>query len=390
MPKLVIIGANYLQLPLVLKAKEMGFETHVFAWEEDAVCKDVADFFYPISITVIDRIYLECNKIQPQGIVSIGSDLAIVAVNTIAERLGLIGNSLDCTKVCTDKFLMRSRLSSAGLSCPSFLRLTAADSELDNGSLSYPVIVKPVDRSGSRGVSKVDEPNGLWEAIQIARSESLHGDVIVEAYIEGRELSIEAISWRGEHRILQYTDKVTTGPPNFVEMSHHQPAILTELEKNKLHDTVIAALDALMIENGASHTEIKFDKDGESIIIEVGARMGGDCIGSDLVPLSTGYDFVKAVIDVSTGEFHHQSVSDIAYSGIHYVFANSGTLRGILFKGDEYVESHEVLVPIGSRITKVIDSSQRAAYYIYKSDHKIVYDPDQLVLISKEEFDDTI
>lgn len=390
MSKLVIIGANYLQLPLVMKAKEMGFETHVFAWEEGAVCKDIADFFYPITITDIDKIYLECKKILPKGIVSIGSDLATVAVNTIADRLGLIGNSLHCTKVCTDKFLMRSQLFSAGLRCPSFVRVSAAEPDPDYSTLSYPVIVKPVDRSGSRGVSKVDGQDELSEAIRKARSESLIGDVIVESYIEGRELSIEAISCRGEHHILQYTDKVTSGPPHFVEMSHHQPALLTELERDKLHDIVIAALDALMITNGASHTEVKFDQDGNSTIIEVGARMGGDCIGSDLVSLSTGYDFVKAVIDVSTGEFHSQTVSDIAHSGIHYVFAQPGILRGILFKGDEYVEKHEILIPMESRITKVVDSSQRAAYYIYKSDHRVEYDPAQLVLLTQEEIDDTI
>lgn len=390
MLKLAIIGANYLQLPLVMKAKEMGFETHVFAWEEGAVCKDIADYFYPITITDIDSIHSECQKIQPVGIVSIGSDLATVAVNTIADRMGLIGNSLACTKVSTDKFLMRSCLSSAGLRCPSFIRIASAEPDLDYSTLSYPVIVKPVDRSGSRGVSKVDGQDGLWEALNKARSESLIGDIIIESYIEGRELSIEAISWRGEHHILQYTDKVTTGPPHFVEMSHHQPALLTELERNKLHDTVISALDALMITNGASHTEVKFDQDGEPTIIEVGARMGGDCIGSDLVSLSTGYDFVKAAIDVSTGKFRSQTVSDIAYSGIHYVFAQPGMLRGILFKGDEYVEKHDILVPMESRITKVIDSTQRAAYYIYKSDHRVEYDSTQLVLLTQEEIDDTI
>lgn len=390
MSKLVIIGASYLQLPLVVRAKEMGFETHVFAWEEGAVCKDAADFFYPITITDIDGIYLVCKKIRPMGIVSIGSDLATIAVNTIADRLDLIGNSLHCTKVCTDKFLMRSCLSSAGLSCPAFVRVTAAEPDLDYGTLSYPVIVKPVDRSGSRGVSKVDGQAGLREAIEKARSESFIGDVIVESYIDGRELSIEAISWKGKHYILQCTDKVTSGPPHFVEMSHHQPALLTDLERNKLHDTVISALDALIITNGASHTEVKFDKDGNPTIIEVGARMGGGCIGSDLVRLSTGYDFVKAVIDVSIGKFHIPTVSDIAYSGIHYIFAEPGILRGILFKGDEYVEKHEILVPMESRITKVIDSTQRAAYYIYKSDHRVEYDPTQLVLLTQGEIDDAI
>ena len=116
-PSLAIIGASYLQKPLVLKAREMGFETHVFAWEDGAICKEVADHFYPISITEVDEICDICQRIQPKGIVSIGSDLATVAVNRVAEKLGLIGNSLACTEVTTNKYLMRERLKTGGIPC---------------------------------------------------------------------------------------------------------------------------------------------------------------------------------------------------------------------------------------------------------------------------------
>ena len=106
--KLAIIGASYLQKPLVEKAKEMGFETHIFAWEEGAVCKNIGDYFYPVSIREIDTILEQCKKIKPTGIVSIGSDLAMIAVNTIAHELGLIGNSIKSTKLYTNKYVIRS------------------------------------------------------------------------------------------------------------------------------------------------------------------------------------------------------------------------------------------------------------------------------------------
>ena len=92
MDKLVIIGAGEFQLPLIKKAKEMGYETHVFAWAEGAVGKDFADYFYPISITEKEIILEQCKQINPQGIVSIGSDLAVLTVNYVARSLHLPTN----------------------------------------------------------------------------------------------------------------------------------------------------------------------------------------------------------------------------------------------------------------------------------------------------------
>ena len=156
-PSLAIIGASYLQKPLVLKAREMGFETHVFAWEDGAICKEVADHFYPISITEVDEICDICQRIQPKGIVSIGSDLATVAVNRVAEKLGLIGNSLACTEVTTNKYLMRERLKTGGIPCPGYWLAGKNGSDLEVNPNDFPLIVKPVDRSGSRGISLVKD-----------------------------------------------------------------------------------------------------------------------------------------------------------------------------------------------------------------------------------------
>ena len=381
--KLAIIGASYLQKPLVEKAKEMGFETHIFAWEEGAVCKNIGDYFYPISITEIDTILEQCKKIKPTGIVSIGSDLAVIAVNTIAQELGLIGNSIESTKLSTNKYLMRSCFSAAGIECPKFAKYSAEWSEDYIKGMSYPLIVKPVDRSGSRGVNLVKNQNDLKSAIKEAEKASLSGEVIIEEFIDGRELSIESISWQGKHYILQYTDKVTSGAPHFIEMSHHQPAFITEKEKEQINTLVLKGLDALKIKYGASHTEIKINSKEEMRIIEIGARMGGECIGSDLVQLSTGYDFVRGVIEIATGKFNKPQFTENNYAGIHYIFPKPGILKGIIFKGDSYVVKHEVLVNMQDYIPEIKDSSPRPAYYIYKSDHRIEFDPDQLILLTK-------
>lgn len=380
MKKLAIIGASYLQKPLVHKALEMGYETHVFAWEDGAVCKAVADHFYPVSITEVDEICKICQMIQPQGIVSMGSDLATVAVNHVADKLGLIGNSLECTKLTTNKYLMRERLKAGGIPCPDYSLAV----EGEPCGIGFPLIVKPVDRSGSRGVSLVRDAARLADAVQEARVQSFSSQVIIEQYIEGRELSVEAISWQGKHYILQFTDKETTGAPHFVEKAHHQPADLTSSQKCELSKLVRNSLDCLGVFYGASHSELKITDDGKMYMIEVGARMGGDCIGSHLVKLSTGYDFARGVIEVAVGRFKEPVLAKPAHAGIHYVFPQPGKLLEVQFNASSQIVHHEVLVSIGDEIPPISDSSQRPAFYIYQGNQRMPWDPGLLTLITKE------
>ena len=107
MKKLAIIGASYLQEPLIEKAKSRGIETHVFAWKVGDIGERTADFFYPISIVEKEQILKKCQEIGIDGICSIASDLAAIAVNYVAEKMGLTGNSMKCVEVSTNKHSMR-------------------------------------------------------------------------------------------------------------------------------------------------------------------------------------------------------------------------------------------------------------------------------------------
>lgn len=383
--RLAIIGASYLQKPLLMKARDMGFETHVFAWQEGAVCEPLADCFYPISIIDIESILRICQEIKPQGIVSIGSDLAGITVNRVAAELGLIGNTLDCTKRTTQKFLMREGLRECGMPCPRYWLLEDANPLPELMERDYPLIVKPVDRSGSRGVTLVKEKTDLASAIQAAREESFCKQVILEQFVEGRELSVESISWQGKHYILQFTDKETTGAPHFIEKAHHQPADLTIDQVEELSKIITESLNCLGIEYGASHSELKITSNGEIYIIEIGARMGGDCIGSHLVQLSTGYDYVKGVIEVAVGQFQEPVLSQLAHSGIHYLFTQPGRLNSVALNLNLAIVDHQVLAQIGDSLPEITDSSQRPACYLYQSDKRLAFDPKVVSLITCNE-----
>lgn len=299
--KLVIIGANDFQDQLILKAKSLGYETHVFAWEDGAVGKKHADFFYPVSIVEKEEILEKCREISPAGVCSIASDLASITVNYVAQGLGLPCNKTENNLIQTNKYAMRQALSDAGVPCPKFLHTGCEIDERGLEGFSFPIIVKPTDRSGSRSIMKLNSPEGLKEAVAAACEVSFEKKAIIEEYLEGEEYSMETISYRGEHHYLATTKKFTTGAPHFIETGHREPSGLDDEILEKAKQTVQKALCALRIENSAGHSEFKVSPDGEIRIIEIGARMGGDCIGSDLVYLSTGNDFVKMVIDVACG-----------------------------------------------------------------------------------------
>ncbi len=368
--KLAIVGASYLQLPLVKKAKEMGIETHCFAWEEGAVCKEVADFFYPISIIEKKDILKKCQEIGVDGITTIASDTAVVTVNYVASRMGLRSNPDEYSETTTNKFKMRQCFMEHEVPSPKFTKVDDLN-RIQVNDFKFPLIVKPTDRSGSRGVEKVLESSQLEEAVIRAQKESFEHKAIVEEFVTGREISVESISYEGKHYILQFTDKVTTGAPYFVELEHHQPSSLPEDIKSKVKDIVLNALDALHICYGASHAELKITKDGDIRVIEIGARMGGDFIGSNLVQLSTGYDFLKGVIEVALGQFSEPRITAHMCSGVYFLSEETKWLLPYIQRSSSDPKIVEASIT-DKELRKIECSGDRSGYLIYQSNEKYI------------------
>ena len=365
MKPIIIIGANDFQNQLILRAKALGYTTHVFAWQCGDVGERTADYFYPVSIVEKERILEICRAIKPVGVCSIASDLAAITVNFVAEGLGLVGNGMLSAMTATNKHLMRLAFEKAGLpSCRSIL--VTEDTDLSALPLKYPVIVKPTDRSGSRGIRKVTAPDELPAAIAFAREPSFEKKVLVEEFAEGREYSVEYLSWEGEHRFLAVTEKFTTGAPLFVETGHLQPPKHMDAETlESIKALVPRVLDCLGVKYGASHTELKVDSDGTIRLIECGARMGGDCIGSDLVPLSTGVDYVRGVIDAACGLAPDtEPAGKTCVAAVRFLFsqADLDALETIKRENPESLYRVSEILPIDGH--EIRDSSTRYGYYI--------------------------
>ena len=365
---LAVIGASYLQLPLILKAKEMGLCTHVFAWAADDVGEKAADVFYPISIVEKEAILEQCRKIGIDGITSIGSDLAMKTVSYAAEALGLPANSAEAVLRSTDKHAMRLAFEANHDPSPRSILVTSYD-DVPLSELSFPLIVKPLDRSGSRGITRLESPDGLKEAIEAARECGFKKQALLEEYAEGKEYSVESISHNGKHTILAITEKFTTGSPHFIETGHLEPSGLDEAMTEHVKRVITHALSSLGITLGAGHSEIKIDSSGNIRLIEIGGRMGGDLIGSDLVPLSTGYDFVKAVILCALGEPPREFKEEISKAaGVRFIFEEEDrkAYRKLLAEHPEYLIRAEISEEEG----EVTDSSSRHGYFLFAADRR--------------------
>ncbi len=369
--KIAIIGASYLQEPLIQKAKERDIETHVFAWAADDVGEKSADYFYPISITEKDEILQKCKEIGIDGICTIASDLAAITVGYVAEKMGLIGNPMSTVEVSTNKHLMRKRFEENGDPSPKSIQVESIR-DLDGVELTYPLIVKPVDRSGSRGITKLESEEGLDEAIERAKEQGFEKCALVEEFATGQEYSVEYISWNGKHHFLTVTKKYTTGAPMFIETGHLEPAPISNSGLVAIKKVVEHALDSLEIKNGASHSEIKISSDGDIKIIEIGGRMGGDNIGSALVELSTGYDFLSGVIDVALGIEPKVKTIKKGFAGIRFVFGEKDidTLNIIKENKPQILLKEDIHEITNAR---VVDSGSRFGYFmIYDSSYEDV------------------
>lgn len=395
-PRLAVIGASHFQLPLIERAQEMGCEVHAFAWECGDVGEAAADAFHPVSIVETERIADICAAERVDGICTIASDLATVAVSEVAERLGLVANSVACMRVATNKRLMRQAFVRGGDPTPASVALRLGDGgacevegpdgtrvTLDAGirgfdprdhGIAYPLIVKPSDRSGSRGVTKL-EPGAaqaeLADALERALGESFAREAVVEEFVEGDEFSVEGISWQGVHRILAVTRKATSGAPHFIESGHLEPSLLPREVEERAREVALHALDTLGVSQGASHTELKVDADGRVRLIEVGARMGGDCIGSHLVRLSTGIDYVGAVVSIALGREPDLGAAGPTerFAGVRFCFSDEELkkLRELCRAHPEAVRYAQGLDGPRHAAGEVSDSSTRLGHVVVAS-----------------------
>ncbi|MCK5136209.1 MAG: ATP-grasp domain-containing protein [Bacteroidales bacterium] len=325
----MILGASILQVPAIRKAKQMGY--HVIAVDMDinAIGFQYADESLLISTIDTDKIVAAAVEKKIDGILTLATDMPVRGVAAVSERLGLIGISTDTAYSATDKCLMRKRLSQYNVPIPSFHKVKSIeDYHLLAKHYNFHFIVKPADNSGSRGVylvqSKKDVSKGFRHAKEFART----GEILIEEFMTGMEISVETISCNRTVNFCAITDKITTGPPYFVETGHTQPARLDLKTIKSVKKITADAIKALGIEHGPAHTEIIITKQGPKIV-EIGARLGGGFIATHLVPLSTGIDMIENSIKVAMNEIPDLEVKFDKAAAIRFFTPSRGKIKSI-------------------------------------------------------------
>lgn len=370
--KIMIIGAGILQVPAIVKAKEMGIEVIAVDMDSEAPGFKYADVCSVISTINIEAVINVAKKLKPDGVMTLATDMPVCTVAAVAKELSLVGISEETAIYATNKGRMREKLFKCGVPTPNFYIVNSYEEYLVVIK-KFPnrFIVKPADNSGSRGVFLVKKQSEIEFAYKYSKGFSRSGEVVVEEYMEGKEVSVETITVGGVTHVIAITDKLTTGAPNFVEMGHSQPSMMNESKKEKIKEVAISAVRAIGIENGPSHTEIMVTSDGPKVV-EIGARLGGDNITTHLVPLSTGIDMVECCLKIALGLEPDLEPKFNKGSAIRYFKSFEGTISKIqgIEKASLATGINQIIFTKknGDKINNVISSTDRIGFIIAQSD----------------------
>lgn len=376
--RLFIIGASRLQLPAIIAAKKLNMTVAVADQDTEAAGIAYADEFYNVSTIDEEGIYRAAENFGADGIITLATDMPMRSLAYACEKLGLCGISTDTALVSTDKGKMMDAFARAELPIPRYIVFeNEKDAVNRRDKLMYPCVLKPVDNSGSRGVILVKSEDEFTQAAHYSTAFSRCGRIIAEEYMSGSEVSVELVVNNGETYVITVTDKLTTGEPHFVELGHSQPSRLPKSIIENVEKLAKDAVKAVNIENGTAHVEIMVTKDGARLI-ELGARMGGDCITTHLVPLSTGVDMVRANIDISLGlkpmlsryPYKHSRGSAILFicseQPYHIIQAFEGIEKAREVKG---IKEVCMTASVGVHTSELQSSSDRIGYVIAEGEN---------------------
>ena len=356
----LIFGVGPLQKSIINRAKLMGLYTIGIDPVADAACKDDVDSFEIVGGQDYDGTMAVAKKYQIDAIVTAATDKPLVMMARVAKELDLPFYSVETAKWSTDKFLMKERFEQGGVPHAQG-RLISKVEEAEG--LVFPVIVKPRDNSGSRGVKFCRDKKELQISIDEALENSKLDTVLVEEFIEGPEYSIESLHHDGKSEVIQFTEKKTTEFPYNVELGHIQPANISDENKQKIREIIAKIGKALNFENCPSHTELKINERG-IFVIETSPRLGGDYITSTLTPLSTGVNLEDELLKISLGETINPQPKAVQYSGVRFFAFEEGCIikhepNEEFVKGWPHVVDFSFNLNAGDKVNRITSSLNR-------------------------------
>ena len=304
MKKLLILGGGFLQTFVIKKAKQLGYCVHVLDANPNAEGFKYADKFAVINIVDEESCLTYARNNNIDGVLTAATDYGVLSMSRIATELNLPGINYESAKMIKNKADVRKCLFDANADDTgySYEIHNIEEAEEIKHRVNYPVMVKPCDGSGSRGASRVDSCNDFVNACAFAMEGSITHRAVAEPFIDGKEYGVESFVNNGEIHILAIMQKEMTNPPYYAELGHAIPSGLSEELEEKIKKCVTKALIALNINHGSVNMDILITDNGSVHIIDIGARMGGNLIGSHIIPTGTGIDYMGNMIKAAVGD----------------------------------------------------------------------------------------
>lgn len=297
-----------MQIPALQLAREQGWTVYAADGNAEAPGRQLADHFAHIDLRERDELLAFAREVRRSagldGVFTAGTDFS-TSVAWVAEHLGLPGIGYQTALAASDKQRMRALFAHSGIPSPHFQAAGAplARRELDRlvRDLGLPLVVKPVDNMGARGVTRVDNANELRQAIDTARQHSLSGRALIEQFIEGPEFSIDAVIWRGRPIICGVADRHIRFPPHFIEIGHTMPTERSREDVSRLVELFCRAVVALGIHDGAAKGDVFLATQGP-VVGEIAARLSGGYMSGWTYPYASGVQPTLAAMLVAMGE----------------------------------------------------------------------------------------
>lgn len=300
----MVIGAGLLQSYVIKRAKELGYCTVAVDKYKNAKGFLFADYYEPIDIVDKEKCLNYANKMNIDGVLTAATEYGVQTASYISENMGLCGLHYDIAKVMNNKFNIRNILRDKNVNdIPQFFEIKNEWqlSEMEE-KLRFPVIVKPTDGSGSRAVARANNLNDLTKYWKKAMDVSKIKSTIVETFIEGNEYGVESFVSEGNIFILGIMKKIMTNPPYYAELGHLMPCGLSDKMQRKIENKVAKIIKALGINFGCVNMDLILTDMDEIHVVDIGARMGGNLIGSHVIPYGTGIDYIGNMIKAYCGD----------------------------------------------------------------------------------------
>ncbi len=302
MKKLLVLGAGFLQKFVVKKAVSLGYYVYAVDKNPDSVAFDFASESAVVDIVDKEACLAFAREKQVDGVMTAATDYGVLSASYVAEKMGLLGINQESARIIKNKYLVRKTLHQKNIDCVKQFYEVSSEEDIEalREKATYPLMVKPCDGSGSKAAGRVDSFDELKKACLEAIGASLIKKAVCEDFIQGSEYGAETLVIDGEPYVLAVMQKDMTAPPYYAELGHTVPSGLSFDDRVK--KTVADAIRALGVNFGAVNMDMIITKEGEICIVDIGARMGGNLIGSHIVPISSGIDYMENLIRATVGD----------------------------------------------------------------------------------------